>query len=41
LLEMSGDPAAAAAAYDLAARYATNAAEQRYLNRQSRKVRAH
>ena len=41
LLEMSGDPAAAAAAYDLAARYATNAAEQRYLNRQSRRVRAH
>ena len=41
LLEMSGDPAAAGSAYDLAARYATNAAEQRYLNRQSRRVRAH
>jgi RNA polymerase sigma factor (sigma-70 family) len=41
LLEMSGDPAAAAAAYETAARYATNAAEQRYLNRQSRRVRGH
>jgi predicted RNA polymerase sigma factor len=41
LLEMSGDPAAAAAAYETAARYATNAAEQRYLNRQSRRVRRH
>jgi predicted RNA polymerase sigma factor len=39
LLEMSGAAAAAAAAYDLAARYATNAAEQRYLSRQSRRVR--
>ena len=33
LLEMSGDPAAAAT-YDAAARYATNAAEKRYLSRQ-------
>ena len=41
LLEMSGDPAGAAAAYDLAARYATNAAEKRYLSRQARLVRGH
>ena len=41
LLEMSGDPAAAAAAYETAARYATNAAEQRYLNRQSRRIRGY
>jgi predicted RNA polymerase sigma factor len=39
LLEMSGDPAAAAAAYDAAARYATNAAEKRYLSRQGRRIR--
>ncbi|HEX9041065.1 MAG TPA: DUF6596 domain-containing protein [Trebonia sp.] len=39
LLEMSGDAAAAAAAYDVAARYATNAAEKRYLSRQGRRVR--
>jgi RNA polymerase sigma factor (sigma-70 family) len=39
LLEMSGDPAAAAAAYDTAARYATNAAEKRYLSRQGRRLR--
>ena len=38
LLEMSGDPAAAASAYDTAARYATNAAEKRYLGRQGRRV---
>jgi RNA polymerase sigma factor (sigma-70 family) len=38
LLEMSGDPAAAAA-YDAAARYATNAAEKRYLSRQGRRLR--
>jgi RNA polymerase sigma factor (sigma-70 family) len=37
LLEMSGDPAAAASAYDTAARYATNAAEKRYLSRQGRR----
>jgi RNA polymerase sigma factor (sigma-70 family) len=41
LLEMSGDPVAAASAYDLAARYATNVAEQRYLGRQGRRVRGH
>ena len=41
LLEMAGDPAAAAAAYETAARYATNAAEQRYLNRQSRRIRGY
>ena len=39
LLEMSGDPAAAASAYDTAARYATNAAEKRYLSRQARRPR--
>jgi RNA polymerase sigma factor (sigma-70 family) len=39
LLEMSGDTAAAAAAYDTAARYATNAAEKRYLSRQGRRAR--
>jgi RNA polymerase sigma factor (sigma-70 family) len=39
LLEMSGDPAAAAAAYDIAARYATNTAEKRYLSRQGRRLR--
>jgi RNA polymerase sigma factor (sigma-70 family) len=39
LLEMSGDPAAAADAYRLAARYATNTAEKRYLDRQGRRVR--
>jgi RNA polymerase sigma factor (sigma-70 family) len=39
LLEMSGDPAAAAAAYDTAARYATNAAERRYLSLQGRRLR--
>ena len=33
LLELAGDPAAAAAAYDLAARYAVNVAEKRYLLR--------
>jgi RNA polymerase sigma factor (sigma-70 family) len=33
LLEMSGDPAAAADAYRTAARYATNAAEKRHLGR--------
>jgi predicted RNA polymerase sigma factor len=31
LLELAGDPAAAALAYDLGARYAANVAEQRYL----------
>ncbi len=39
LLEMSGDPAGAAAAYDTAARYATNAAERRYLSLQGRRLR--
>jgi len=39
LLEMSGDPVAAAAAFDTAARYATNAAEKRYLSQQGRRVR--
>ena len=39
LLEMFGDPASAADAYRVAARYATNAAEKRYLDRQSRRVR--
>jgi predicted RNA polymerase sigma factor len=39
LLDMAGDPAAAAAAYQLAARYATNTAEKRYLDRQGRPVR--
>ncbi len=39
LLEMSGDTAAAASAYDTAARYATNAAEKRYLSRQGRRAR--
>jgi RNA polymerase sigma factor (sigma-70 family) len=33
LLELAGDPAAAAVAYDLAARYAVNVAEKRYLLR--------
>jgi predicted RNA polymerase sigma factor len=41
LLEMSGDPAAAADAYRVAARYATNAAEKRYLDRQSRRAGGH
>ena len=41
LLDMSGDQAAAASAYDMAARYATNTAEKRYLDRQSRRVRGH
>jgi hypothetical protein len=36
---MSGDPAAAASAYDTAARYATNAAERRYLSREGRRLR--
>jgi RNA polymerase sigma factor (sigma-70 family) len=40
LLEMSGDPAAAADAYRMAARLATNAAEKRYLDRQSRQAGA-
>jgi RNA polymerase sigma factor (sigma-70 family) len=39
LLEMSGEPAAAASAYDTAARYATNAAEKRYLSQQARRLR--
>ena len=39
LLEMSGDPAAAASAYDTAARYATNTAERRYLSQQGRRLR--
>ena len=39
LLDMSGDTAAAAAEYDTAARYATNAAEKRYLSRQGRRAR--
>jgi RNA polymerase sigma factor (sigma-70 family) len=39
LLEMSGEAAPAADAYRAAARYATNAAEKRYLDRQSRRVR--
>jgi len=39
LLEMSGDRAGAASAYDTAARYATNAAEKRYLSRQGRRSR--
>jgi predicted RNA polymerase sigma factor len=39
LLEMSGDRAAAADAYRLAARYASNIAEKRYLDRQSRRIR--
>jgi hypothetical protein len=38
---MSGDAASAADAYRVAARYATNAAEKRYLDRQSRRVRGH
>jgi hypothetical protein len=38
---MSGDPAAAADAYRTAARYATNTAEKRYLDRQSQRVRGH
>ena len=41
LLEMSGDPAAAADAYRMAARYATNTAEKRYLDRKSQQVRGH
>jgi RNA polymerase sigma factor (sigma-70 family) len=41
LLEMSGDPAAAADAYRIAARYATNTAEKRYLDGQGRRVRGH
>jgi RNA polymerase sigma factor (sigma-70 family) len=41
LLEMSGDPAAAGAAYLTAARYATNVAEKRYLDRQGRRARGH
>ena len=39
LLDMAGDSAAAAAAYQTAARYATNTAEKRYLDRQGRPVR--
>ena len=39
LLEMSGDPAAAADAYRVAAGYATNTAEKRYLDRQGRRIR--
>jgi RNA polymerase sigma factor (sigma-70 family) len=39
LFEMSGDPVAAASAYDTAARYATNAAEKRYLSLQVRRLR--
>jgi RNA polymerase sigma factor (sigma-70 family) len=38
LLEMAGDSAAAATAYQVAARYATNTAEKRYLDRQGRQV---
>jgi hypothetical protein len=38
---MSGDTASAADAYRMAARYATNTAEKRYLDRQSRQVRGH
>jgi predicted RNA polymerase sigma factor len=34
LLEQSGEPAAALAAYRTAARYATNTQQQRYLNQQ-------
>jgi RNA polymerase sigma factor (sigma-70 family) len=41
LLEMSGDPAAAGAAYLTAARYVTNVAEKRYLDRQGRRARGH
>jgi len=41
LLEMSGDPAAAASAYALAARYVTNTAEKRYLDRLSRQTGGH
>jgi RNA polymerase sigma factor (sigma-70 family) len=41
LLEMSGDPAAAGAAYLTAARYATNVTEKRYLDRQGRRARGH
>ena len=41
LLEMDGDSAAAAAAYQMAAKYATNTAEKRYLNREGRRVRGH
>jgi RNA polymerase sigma factor (sigma-70 family) len=41
LLEMSGDPAAAADAYRMAARYATNTAEKRYLDRQGGRVGGH
>ena len=41
LLEMADDSAAAAAAYQTAARYATNTAEKRYLDRQARQVRGH
>jgi len=41
LLEMSGDPAAAADAYRTAGRYATNAAEKRYLGRQARRADGH
>jgi RNA polymerase sigma factor (sigma-70 family) len=39
LLEMSGDPVPAADAYRMAARYATNTAEKRYLDGQSRRLR--
>jgi predicted RNA polymerase sigma factor len=39
LLDMAGDSAAAVAAYQTAARYATNTAEKRYLDRQGRQVR--
>ncbi len=40
LLEMAGDPAAAAAAYDRAWRYATNQAERRYLAGQRERAAA-
>jgi predicted RNA polymerase sigma factor len=39
LLEMAGQSQAAAEEYAAAARYATNAAEKRYLSRQSQRVR--
>jgi hypothetical protein len=35
---MSGDFTAAASAYEMASRYATNAAEKRYLSRQSQRL---
>jgi RNA polymerase sigma factor (sigma-70 family) len=39
LLEMSGDPVQAGEAYRMAARYAANTAEKRYLDGQSRRLR--